>query len=162
MSRRVVVMGGTRGIGAAIVARFLAAGDHVDAVGRAQCDVTDEAAVGALFDRAGAIDVLVNSAGISRSAPLKRTTLADWQAQVEVNATGAFLCTRAALPGMLERGSGRIVTVASTAGVAGRSTPRPTRPPSTLPSGSRARSPPRSPAPGSPPTACARRSCAQT
>ena len=119
MSRRVVVTGGTRGIGAAIAERFAAAGDDVVAVGRADCDVTDEAAVAALFERMGAVDVLVNNAGVASSAPLKRTTLADWREQLEVNATGAFLCTRAALPGMLERDSGRIVTVASRAGLAG-------------------------------------------
>jgi NAD(P)-dependent dehydrogenase (short-subunit alcohol dehydrogenase family) len=119
VSRRVLVTGGTRGIGAAIVARFAAAGDDVVAVGRAECDVSDEAAVGALFERVGAVDVLVNNAGVSSSAPIARTTLADWQAQLGVNATGAFLCTRAAMPGMLERGRGRIVTVASTAGVTG-------------------------------------------
>jgi NAD(P)-dependent dehydrogenase (short-subunit alcohol dehydrogenase family) len=119
VSRRVVVTGGTRGIGAAIAARFSAAGDEVVAVGRAECDVTDEAAVDALFERVGAVDVLVNNAGVAGSAPLKRTTLADWRAQLDVNATGAFLCTRAALPGMLDRDSGRIVTVASTAGLVG-------------------------------------------
>jgi NAD(P)-dependent dehydrogenase (short-subunit alcohol dehydrogenase family) len=119
VSRRVVVTGGTRGIGAAIAARFAAAGDEVVAVGRADCDVTDEHAVAALFERAGPIDVLVNNAGISDSAPLARTSLDAWRAQLDVNATGAFLCTRAALPGMRERGSGRIVTVASTAGVVG-------------------------------------------
>jgi NAD(P)-dependent dehydrogenase (short-subunit alcohol dehydrogenase family) len=119
VSRRVVVTGGTRGIGAAIVARFVAAGDDVVAVGRAECDVSDEAAVGALFERVGAVDVLVNGAGVSSSAPIARTTLADWQEQLGVNATGAFLCTRAATPGMLERGHGRVVTVASTAGVIG-------------------------------------------
>jgi len=117
MNRRVVVTGGTRGIGAAIAARFAAAGDDVVAVGRADCDVTDEEAVAALFAGAGPVDVLVNSAGVSDSAPLERTTLAAWRAQLDVNATGAFLCARAALPGMRERGSGRIVTVASTAGV---------------------------------------------
>jgi NAD(P)-dependent dehydrogenase (short-subunit alcohol dehydrogenase family) len=119
VSRRAVVTGGTRGIGAAIAARFRAAGDEVVAIGRAECDVTDEAAVGRLFDRVGPVDVLVNNAGVASSAPLARTALADWRAQLEVNATGAFLCTRAALPGMLARGSGRIVTVASTAGVVG-------------------------------------------
>jgi NAD(P)-dependent dehydrogenase (short-subunit alcohol dehydrogenase family) len=119
VSRRVVVTGGTRGIGAAIAARFAAGGEDVVAVGRAECDVTDEAAVGALFERVGAVDVLVNNAGTASSATLRRTALADWRAQLNVNATGAFLCTRAALPGMLERGDGRIVTVASTAGVVG-------------------------------------------
>jgi NAD(P)-dependent dehydrogenase (short-subunit alcohol dehydrogenase family) len=89
------------------------------AVGRAECDVTDEAAVTALFERVGPIDVLVNNAGVASSAPLERTTLADWREQLDVNATGAFLCTRAALPGMVKRDSGRIVTVASTAGVVG-------------------------------------------
>jgi NAD(P)-dependent dehydrogenase (short-subunit alcohol dehydrogenase family) len=115
----VLVTGGTRGIGAAVVERFRAAGDEVIAVGRADCDVTDEAAVAALFERIGVVDVLVNNAGVASSAPLERTTLADWREQLEINATGAFLCTRAALPGMVERGTGRIVTVASRAGVAG-------------------------------------------
>ncbi len=117
MSRVVVVTGGTRGIGRAVVERFAA--DQVVALGRKECDVTDEAAVAAMFERIGPVDVLVNNAGISSSAPLARTSLDDWRAQMDVNATGAFLCTRAVLPAMLERGSGRIVTVASTAGRAG-------------------------------------------
>jgi NAD(P)-dependent dehydrogenase (short-subunit alcohol dehydrogenase family) len=117
VSRVVVVTGGTRGIGRAVAERF--AGDEVIALGRQECDVTDEAAVAATFGRIGRVDVLVNNAGISSSAPLARTTLEDWRAQMDVNATGAFLCTRAVLPGMRERDSGRIVTVASTAGRAG-------------------------------------------
>jgi NAD(P)-dependent dehydrogenase (short-subunit alcohol dehydrogenase family) len=130
--RLVLVTGGGKGIGLAIVERFAAAGDRVVAVGRDRtalestpatsvevCDVTDERAVGALFERLGAVEVLVNNAGVSSSAPLPRTTLEDWRAQLEVNATAAFLCTRAGLPGMLERDSGRIVTVASTAGRVG-------------------------------------------
>ena len=117
MSRVVVVTGGTRGIGRAVVERF--ASDQVIALGSADCDVTDEAAVAATFERIGPVDVLVNNAGISGSAPVARTSLDDWRSQMDVNATGAFLCTRAVLPGMLERGSGRIVTVASTAGRAG-------------------------------------------
>jgi NAD(P)-dependent dehydrogenase (short-subunit alcohol dehydrogenase family) len=117
VTRVVLVTGAAGGIGHALVDRF--AGDRVIAVTRSDCDVTDEAAVAALFERVGPVDVLVNNAGISSSAPLARTTLEDWQAQHAVNATGAFLCTRAALPGMLERDSGRIVTVASTAGLAG-------------------------------------------
>jgi NAD(P)-dependent dehydrogenase (short-subunit alcohol dehydrogenase family) len=89
------------------------------APGRVACDVTDEAAVAAFFAPLGPVDVLVNNAGISASAPLPRTTLDDWRGQLEVNATGAFLCTRAVLPAMLERDRGRIVTVASTGGVVG-------------------------------------------
>ena len=117
--RLVVVTGGTRGIGRAIAQRFEAGGDRVLAVGRAQCDVTDEAAVAAFFESAGPVDVLVNNAGVATSAPLARTTLASWHEQLEVNATGAFLCTRAVLEGMRELDRGRIVTVASTAGRAG-------------------------------------------
>jgi NAD(P)-dependent dehydrogenase (short-subunit alcohol dehydrogenase family) len=119
VSRVVVVTGGTRGIGRAVAERFEAAGERVIALGREDCDVTDEAAVAETFERIGPVDVLVNNAGVSGSAPLARTTLDDWRTQMDVNATGAFLCTRAALPGMLERGSGRVVTVASTAGRAG-------------------------------------------
>nr|WP_225958173.1 SDR family oxidoreductase [Amycolatopsis lexingtonensis] len=111
----VVVTGGTRGIGAAIADRFRSLGDTVLAPGSAECDVTDEEAVTAYFASAGPVDVLVNNAGISSSAPAARTTVDDWRAQFEVNATGAFLCTRAVLPGMRERDRGRIVTVASTA-----------------------------------------------
>ena len=116
---RVVVTGGTRGIGRAVAERFAAAGHEVLAPGSAELDVTDEAAVGAFFAAAGAVDVLVNNAGISDAAPVAKTLLADWERQMAVNATGSFLCARAVLPGMLERGHGRIVCVASTAGVVG-------------------------------------------
>ena len=119
MSRVVVVTGGTRGIGDAVAARFATLGDRVIAVGRTDGDVTDEAAVADIFSRTGPVDVLVNNAGVSASADVARTTLDDWRAQIDVNATGAFLCTRAVLGGMRERGRGRIVTVASTAGLVG-------------------------------------------
>jgi NAD(P)-dependent dehydrogenase (short-subunit alcohol dehydrogenase family) len=117
--RLVVVTGGTRGIGAAVAKRFTDLGDRVVALGRADCDVTDEAAVAEVFGALGEVDVLVNNAGVSASAPLAKTTVADWRSQMDVNATGAFLCTRAVLPGMRSRNSGRIVTVASTAGLVG-------------------------------------------
>ena len=130
--RVIVVTGGGKGIGKAVVARFVAAGDRVVAVGRDRraleateasaaevCDVTDENQVTALFERLGPTDVLVNNAGVSTSAPVGRTTLEQWRSQLDVNATGAFLCTRAVVGGMIERGDGRIVTVASTAGLVG-------------------------------------------
>ena len=117
--RTVVVTGGTKGIGKAIVDRFEAAGDRVVGVGRATCDVTDEGQVQALFDEVGPVDVLVNNAGLALGVPLARTSLEDWREHLDVNATGAFLCTRAVLGGMIERGDGRIVTVASTAGLRG-------------------------------------------
>jgi NAD(P)-dependent dehydrogenase (short-subunit alcohol dehydrogenase family) len=110
--RTVVVTGGKRGIGVAITAAF--ASEHVIPLSSADLDVTDEAAVARVLGELE-VDVLVNNAGVSSSAPVKRATLAEWERQMRVNATGAFLCTRAVLPGMLERGTGRIVTVASAA-----------------------------------------------
>lgn len=115
----VVVTGGGTGIGAAVARRFGEAGDRVFAATHADCDVTDEAAVAEYFTHAGPVDVLVNNAGVATSATVERTTLDQWDAQLDVNATGAFLCTRAVLPGMRERDSGRIVTVASTAALTG-------------------------------------------
>jgi NAD(P)-dependent dehydrogenase (short-subunit alcohol dehydrogenase family) len=119
--RTVVVTGGGKGIGRAVCERFAADGDRVVSVGRTRgdvdevCDVTDERAVTELFARIGPVDVLVNNAGVAESNPLARVTLDDWRRHLEVNATGPFLCTRAVLPQMLGRDSGRIVTVASTA-----------------------------------------------
>src|SRR5262249_34091153 len=87
------------------------------------CDVTDEAAVEAAFAaaaaRGGPVMLLVNNAGAAESAPLQRTSLALFRRMPEVNRTGAFLCSRAVLPGMIEAGFGRIVNVASTAGLRG-------------------------------------------
>ena len=119
MTRVVVVTGGAKGIGEAVAKSFGTAGDQVEAPGHAELDVTDEGQVAAFFERLGHVDVLVNNAGIASGAPLARTTLEAWRAHFDVNATGAFLCTRAVVGGMIERGDGRIVTVASTAGLAG-------------------------------------------
>jgi NAD(P)-dependent dehydrogenase (short-subunit alcohol dehydrogenase family) len=117
VSRTVVVTGGAKGIGKAVAERF--SGEQVYAPGHDELDVTDEVGVQEFFNELGPVDVLVNNAGVAVGAPLARTTLDDWRAHLDVNATGAFLCTRAVLPGMIERGDGRIVTVASVAGLVG-------------------------------------------
>jgi NAD(P)-dependent dehydrogenase (short-subunit alcohol dehydrogenase family) len=87
------------------------------------CDVTDPASVQALARAArshlGNVDILVNNAGVSHSAPLQRTTLDDWNRIMMVNATGTFLCTQAFLSAMVERHWGRIVNIASVAGLHG-------------------------------------------
>nr|MBA3556086.1 SDR family NAD(P)-dependent oxidoreductase [Gemmatimonadales bacterium] len=141
--RAAVVTGAGRGIGAAIARALADAGLSVVLAARTRdqierqaaellamglqaravvCDVTSEASVEALSRQAaelGPVAVLVNNAGAAGSMPLTRTTLEDWNRLMAVNAGGAFLCTRAFLPGMLERQWGRVVNVASTAGLSG-------------------------------------------
>lgn len=129
--RLAVVTGGAKGIGRACSDALNAAGFRVVVLGRDReamqaagydhhvCDVTDEAAVVDTFATIGAVDVLVNNAGVSMSAPVHRTSLAEWNHAFAVNATGAFLCTRAVLPAMRANGWGRIVTIASTSSHAG-------------------------------------------
>ena len=139
--RHALVTGGGRGIGAAIAQALASQGAAVTLLGRDRgrleaaaervgagtlavaADVTDPAQIEAAFDRArhghGAIDLLVNNAGEALSAPFARTDTALWQRMLDVNATGAYHCIRAALPAMLDAGFGRIVNVASTAGLTG-------------------------------------------
>jgi NAD(P)-dependent dehydrogenase (short-subunit alcohol dehydrogenase family) len=85
--------------------------------------VADAASVQAAFAHAreqqGLIAILVNNAGQADSAPFTKTSLELWQRMLAVNLTGSFLCAQAALPDMLEAGWGRIVNVASTAGLKG-------------------------------------------
>lgn len=125
-----VVTGGTRGIGAAVCRHLDRAGHHVVALARSvatveaaaevvSCDVTDPDAVAEVFAAQERVDVLVNNAGAATSNPVQRTTIDQWHAMLAVNATGPFLCSRAVVAGMRERGHGRIVTVASTAGLEG-------------------------------------------
>ncbi len=141
--RHAVVTGGGRGIGAAIAGALARHGAAVTVFGRnapglastvaalassAPCgwelaDVRDDAALAGAFERAaalrGPVAILVNNAGVARSAPFARTDDALWRELLDVNLTGVFHACRAVLPGMVNAGFGRIVNVASTAGLVG-------------------------------------------
>jgi NAD(P)-dependent dehydrogenase (short-subunit alcohol dehydrogenase family) len=139
--RHALVTGAGSGIGAAVARTLSAAGAKVTLAGRrrdrldagramlsgesavAVMDVGDAEAVGAGVRAAaaalGPIDILVNNAGHAPSAPFLKTSLAVWNSTIAVDLTGVFLVTQAVLPGMLERRSGRVISVASTAGLVG-------------------------------------------
>lgn len=144
--RRIIVTGGASGIGQATVLRLLAEAGTVHAVDvdtaglartrelaeaegdakrltTAVLDVSDEAAVNAsmagVAEQLGAIDVLVNAAGILRAAHTHESTLEMWNQVIGVNLTGTYLMTRAALSVMLEAGHGVIVNFSSTSATFG-------------------------------------------
>jgi 3-oxoacyl-[acyl-carrier protein] reductase len=141
--RVALVTGASRGIGRAIAldlarrgATVVAAarGDHAapvaeairEAGGRAEAvamDVSDEAAVGAaiaaLVDRIGRLDVLVNNAGITRDQLVLRMKAPDWDAVLRTNLTGAYACIQAALRPMIKQRAGRIVNITSVVGQTG-------------------------------------------
>lgn len=139
--RIALVTGGARGIGEAYVRALRAAGarvviaDILDDQGEAlatqlgdrarfvHLDVTDEAewdaAVEAAIHAFGAVDVLVNNAGIANAAPIEHFTLAKWNAVIAVNLTGVFLGCRAVVPHMKARGSGSIIIISSVEGMRG-------------------------------------------
>jgi len=150
LAGRVAIVTGAGGaIGAATARRLAEAGAQValldpdgaglmraaEAIGLAggealpfENDVTDAFVVDRVFDRVadewGRIDVLVNSAGIAREARLEELTDKDWGELLDVNLRGAMVCARAAVPHMLERGSGRLLQTASAfarVGAAGQS-----------------------------------------
>ena len=119
--QRALVTGGASGIGAACAVRLRAAGVEVvtaDLAGQADehVDISDPDSVDALRERVGVVDILINSAGVvGPSAPLVAVTMADWRRTFAVNTEGTFLMCRAFAPGMVERGWGRIVNLASIA-----------------------------------------------
>jgi 3-oxoacyl-[acyl-carrier protein] reductase len=117
--RVALVTGTAHGIGAAIADALRAEGMAVHGVDRDECDVTDSGSVAWLLHRIGRVDVLVNCAGgvvgqVGR--PLEEVSDDDWRAVVDANLTSTFVCTRAVVPGMKERGWGRIVNISSGAG----------------------------------------------
>lgn len=133
--RHVVITGGGRGIGAEIARRFAALGDQITVLARTReevegvadevkgygvrCDVGEPASVEAAFMAAGPVDVLINNAGVARSSPVLKTDVRVWEEHLKVNLTGSFLCSLKVLPGMASRGHGRIINIASVAGLKG-------------------------------------------
>ena len=114
-----VVTGTAHGIGAAIARALAGDGATVHGVDKDTADLTDGGAVREFFSRTGAVDILVNNAGGVAGQvghPLEEVTDQDWHAVVDANLTSTFLCTRAVVPGMKERGWGRIVNISSGAG----------------------------------------------
>jgi NAD(P)-dependent dehydrogenase (short-subunit alcohol dehydrogenase family) len=144
MERTALITGGGGGIGREIALAFARQGLAVAVGGRdvervgdtaaearalgaralaVGLDVTDADVVRAAHARVaaelGVVDVLVNNAGIAESAPFARTDPALWERHLAVNVTGPYLCAREILPGMLARGWGRVINVASLAGLYG-------------------------------------------
>lgn len=138
--RHAIVTGGGQGIGAAIARALVAAGATVTLLGRREAplaktagalpgadfdllDVTSSTDVARVFsgirERQGAIDILINNAGAAGTAPLAKLDDALWRQMMAVNLDGVFYCCREVLAGMRENGWGRIVNVASTAGLRG-------------------------------------------
>jgi len=140
-NRHALVTGGGQGIGAAIARLLVAQGANVTVLGRkletvqalvtvypdrmhaVSADVSDAAQVDAAFasarQRFGRISILVNNAGQASSAPFLKIDAALWNQMLAVNLTGTLLCTQAAVPDMLAGGWGRVVNIASTAGLTG-------------------------------------------
>jgi NAD(P)-dependent dehydrogenase (short-subunit alcohol dehydrogenase family) len=133
--RRALVTGGAKGIGLAIARRLAQdgmmlamLGRDTDALQAASCeldaeyavaDVTQPDALLAAIARLGPCDILVNNAGGASSETFLNCSMHDWTAMINVNLTSTFVACQAALPHMLERGWGRIVNIASTAGMKG-------------------------------------------
>jgi len=122
MGRKALITGGTSGIGRACAERLAADGLEVVTAALASeadvvLDVTDAARVAAVVAEVGPVDVLINSAGVLGPAKsLAQISDAEWAATFAVNVTGTFHLCRAVTPGMVERGWGRVVNLASMAG----------------------------------------------
>jgi 3-oxoacyl-[acyl-carrier protein] reductase len=137
--RTAVVTGAARGIGRGIANALVDHGARVAAidvdwpsnsseVGRAYtCDISDPSAVQECFDSIeqdlGPVSILVNNAAILRPASLLELSLEDWQRTLDINITGAFLCTKRAVSSMKRQRYGRIVNIGSNSGKMGGTTP---------------------------------------
>lgn len=134
----VVITGGSRGIGAEAVRRFSAKGDrvtflycHSEAAALAlaeengaeaiRCDLSDAAATAETFSRLGDIDLLITCAGVARSGLIQDLSEEDWNEIIAVNLGGVFRAVKGALPSMLRRHEGCIITVSSIWGETGAS-----------------------------------------
>jgi 3-oxoacyl-[acyl-carrier protein] reductase len=114
-----IVTGTAQGIGKAIAEMLTDEGATVHGIDKDTVDVTDSKAVNAFVASIGGADILVNSAGGVRGQvghPLEEITDEQWREVVDANLTGTFICVRAVVPGMKERGWGRIVNISSGAG----------------------------------------------
>ncbi len=100
-----------------VVREIAAAGGRAQAI---EADVSDAAAVQRMAGAVGAVDVLVNNAGIIQEKPFLETTEADWDRMLAVDLKAVFLVCRAFIPGLLARGGGAIVNIASDLGLLGR------------------------------------------
>jgi len=119
-----IVTGGAAGIGAAIVARFKDEGVKTvvfDLNAEKKVDITDYGAVKRAVEDAGPVDILVNNAGWDMFKPFLKTDPAFWQKIISINLLGAMNMLHCVLPGMVERGGGKVVTIASDAGRVGSS-----------------------------------------
>ena len=119
-----IVTGGAAGIGAAIVQRFEEEGTRVvvfDLHGDPAVDITDYEAVKKAVDAAGPVDILVNNAGWDMFRPFLKTDPAFWHKILSINLVGAMNVLHCVLPGMVERGRGKVVNIASDAGRVGSS-----------------------------------------
>ncbi len=115
-----VVTGTAQGIGAGIAGALRGDGAEVHGVNKDAADLSVPASVAEFFGRVGPVNILVNCAGgvagqVGR--PLEEVPDEDWRAVIDANLTTTFLCTRAVVPGMKERRWGRIINIASTAGL---------------------------------------------
>ena len=119
-----IVTGGAAGIGAAIVKRLEEEGTKVivfDLNGPERVDITDYEAVKRAVERAGPVDILVNNAGWDMFKPFLKTDPAFWQKIIAINLVGPMNLMHCVLPGMVARGGGKVVNIASDAGRVGSS-----------------------------------------